>query len=118
MQEINDLTHDWVHKSSCTKRQILSLIEKLPFSARVVRDGRKFIRHLIETSKKAKNLHHTLKLSSQAKADLRWWQACLVSHKGRTWMQEMWDNMQVLVMHTDASDTAASAVFKNSWTVL
>ena len=118
MREIYQLIGTWVHRNTCTKRQILSLIGKLSFSARVVRDGRKFVRRLIETSKKARNLHHTLKLTSQCKADLRWWDKCLATHNGTTWMQHEWDNKDVMVMYTDASDLAVAAVFERSWTVL
>ena len=117
MQEIYQLIGTWLGRSTCTKRELLSLIGKLSFSARVVRDGRKFIRRLIELSKKARNLHHSIKLNSQAKADLRWWEKCLSSHNGVTWTNEAWDKADIIVMYTDASDLAAAAVYQGSWTV-
>ena len=44
LSEIKELLSEWEAKKSCSKRDLLSLIGKLSFCARVVRDGKKFLR--------------------------------------------------------------------------
>ena len=117
MDEISQLVQEWLGKSDCTKRELLSIIGKLSFSARVVRAGNKFLRRLIQLSKKAKNLHNKLKLDAAAKADLRWWAMCLESHNGVAWLDPKAHDTEATMMYTDASDLAAGAIYRDSWTV-
>ncbi len=70
--EIHELLNDWGNKLFATKREILSVIGKLQFCSKVVKDGSKFIRRLIELSKKPKLLYRKVKISKQARADLAW----------------------------------------------
>ena len=118
MEEIRELLSDWLSKSMCTKRDLLSIIGKLSFCARVVRAGKMFLRRLIELSKKARNLHHKLTLTSQVKADLRWWSKSIQSHNGITWLDEVWDHEKTHVLYTDASNVAIGSIFGNSWAYL
>ncbi len=72
MCEILELLSDWGNKSCPTKRDILSIIGKLQFRSKVIKDGSKFIRRLIELSKKPKPLYNKLKISKQARANRAW----------------------------------------------
>ncbi len=45
--EIHELLSDWGNKSYATKREILSIIGKLLFCSKIVKDGSKFIKRLI-----------------------------------------------------------------------
>ena len=117
MREISELVREWIDIKVCTKRQLLSLIGKLSFSARVVRAGQKFIRRLILLSKKAQNLHQKITLTSEAKMDLRWWCRCLESHNGISWLDDIREYSEPQYMYTDASDLAAGAIFGTSWTI-
>ena len=56
----------------CTKRELLSLIGKLIFIAKVVRSGRTFVRCLIERSKRAKHLHNLVKLDQTSPRVKTW----------------------------------------------
>ena len=94
------------------------MIGKLSFSARVIRHGKKFTRRLTDLSKKAKNLHLRLKIGEQARADIQWWRRCISSHNGVTWLDDHWDNAAEVLMYTDASDQAAAALYRNSWSIL
>ncbi len=80
--EIRELLSDWGNKSCATKKEILFIIGKLQFGSKVVKDGSKFIRRLIELSKKPKLLYHKVKITKQARADLALWDRCLESHNG------------------------------------
>ena len=105
----------WINRKVCTKRQLLSLIGKLSFIARVVRSARTFLRHLIDLSKKARHLHFKLKLNSQTRIDIQWWLDSIRSHNGVAMFPEPWVFASTLQLWTDASDLAGGAVFGEHW---
>ncbi len=115
--EICELLSDWGNKSCATKMEILSIINKLQFCSKVVKDGSKFIRRLIEFLKKPKLLYHKVKISKQARADLAWWHRCLESHNGICAFPIPWSMDSTEIVFTDASDIAVSIVCGNAWTV-
>jgi len=99
----------------CTKQQLLSLIGKLSFIARVVRSARTFLCHIIDLSKKARHLHFKLKLNSQTRIDIQWWLDSIRSHNGVAMFPEPWVFASTLQLWTDASDLAGGAVFGEHW---
>ncbi len=70
--EIIDDLHEWKNRIYAIKRELLSIISKLQFCARVIRDGFKLICRLINISKRGRSLHHRIYITSEACADLRW----------------------------------------------
>ena len=117
MQEISDIISKWKTKQSASMREILSIIGKLQFCAKVVRDGSKFIRRLIELSKRPKLLYHKVRITKEAIADLAWWDACLQSHNGIYAIPQPWCMDNTCIVFSDASDIAAGAVCYHSWSV-
>lgn len=104
----------WSHKKSCTKRQLLSLIGKLEFVSKVVRNGRSFLRRLIELSKKVKHLHHKIRINQSAMNDLRWWQNYMPHFHGVSILYDThWSSSDTLKLWTDASDFGIGCVYKN-----
>ena len=73
LQDITSLTKSWLGKWSSTKRELLSLIGKLAFAAKVVPAGRLFLRRLIHLSTTVRRLHHRIRLNTDARADVAWW---------------------------------------------
>ena len=98
-----------------SKRRLLKLVGKLAFAARVVRTGRAFLGRLIGLAKSAKALHHKLRLSAAARADISWWLNCIESHNGTCIMKPDWSVGEVLHIFTDASDFGYGAVFGDMW---
>lgn len=115
MDEINTLLQDWAGKATCTKRQLLQLIGKLAFASRVVRTGRAFLGRLIQLAKKARHLHHRVRIGSTARADIKWWTKCLSTHNGITMFDEDWSATNYLDCYTDASDWGYGSVIANEW---
>ena len=115
LKEIKTALFEWKGKLTCTKRELLSLIGKLVFCAKVVRDGRKFVARLIDLSKKVKHLHHKVKLNSQARADINWWIICMESHNGTAMFPDPWNDFNCNVCYCDASDLAAAGVYGKLW---
>lgn len=117
MSEIYELLSEWEAKVTASKRDILSLIGKLQFCAKVIRDGSKFIRRLIDLSKRPKHLHHKVRISHQARLDLKWWRLCIKSHNGIQAFPREWSFDQTCIVFTDASDLAAGIVCGPFWSV-
>ena len=73
LAEIMKELHHWSNRMYCKKRELLSLIGKLTFVSSVVKCGDTFTRRLIDLSKKAKYLHHKLKLNLESRMNIQWW---------------------------------------------
>ena len=106
----------WHGRRKCTKRELLSLIGKLIFISKVVRSGRSFVRRLIEVSKRAKHLHHRIKLDRSAQEDITWWLLYLPSWNGISiFMDSYWSTNVDVQLFTDASDIAVAGFFQGEW---
>ncbi len=117
MADIVSELETWKGRRTCTKRQLLSLVGKLSFSARVIRSGRTFLRRLIDLSKKVKFLHYKIRLNKSAQADIDWWLECISTHNGVTMFPTEWDEIDCYEMYTDASNSALGVVMVDKWTV-
>ena len=115
LTEICDKLNRWRHRRTCSKRQLLSLIGKLSFAARVIRAGRTFLRRLIDLSKKVKFLHYKIKLNASARADMEWWLASVASHNGVSMFPEPWIESTCINLWTDASNLGGGCLVSSHW---
>ena len=106
LRAVLDELIEWTGRTSCTKRQLLSLIGKLSFVARVVKCGRTFLRCMINQTKKARYLHHRITLDVTTIMDISWWISYLPTWNGISMFLELW---------TDASDTGVGGYLGNEW---
>ena len=83
-----------------------------------LRSGWTFLGRLIHLSKKVRHLHHRVRISPAAKADIAWWQRCLSSHNGIAAFPAAWVSENTHHIYTDASDLAISGVWHNAWFLL
>ena len=106
----------WKDKTCCSKRELLSLIGKLSFVARVVKSGRTFIRRLIDHAKGVPHLHYRIRLHTTALKDIEWWLTFLPSWNGISMFYDnQWISNADLHLWTDASDIAIGAYLDNEW---
>ena len=82
LRDILQMVQSWLGRYKSTKRELLSLIGKLSFAAKVVPAGRLFLRRLIDLSTTVDRLHHHLRINSEARADLAWWARFLPTWNG------------------------------------
>ena len=73
LQRLQKLTREWQGRKAGSKREFLSLIGILQHAAKAVRQGRSFLRRLIDLSTVAKQLDHFIRLNQAARSDIRWW---------------------------------------------
>ena len=105
----------WYRRNSCTKLELLSIIGKLSFAAKVVKPGRLFLRRLINLSTTVDKLHHHIHLNKEAKLDIKWWFDFLQPWNGVSIIQSQISNAQELQLFTDASNSGFGAVYGNQW---
>ena len=114
LQEISSLTRSWLGKRKVTKRELLSLIGKLSFAAKVVPAGRLFLRRLMQLSTTVTKLHHHIHLNSEARADIRWWNSFLPSWNGISmFISPEWNDAESIQLFTDASGSFGFDVYFN-----
>ena len=105
----------WLGQKRVTKRQLLSLVGKFTFAARVVRTGKAFISRLLHLAKSARGLHHYVKLTQEARADLTWWYRCISTHNGVSYFAPTWDVDNTTHIYTDASGLGMGGLCGNQW---
>ena len=84
---LQDLLFMQAHKK-CIKRELLSLIGKLSFTCKILPAGRIFLRRLIDLSTTVEQLHHHIRLTTDARLDIRWWLDFLPKWSGKTLILE------------------------------
>ena len=92
---ITDLLTDFLHRKTCTKRELLQLLGHLNFAMRIIIPGRSFVSHLLRLSTTVKELHHHVHLSAASREDIRMWMLFLRQWNG-------------ICMFHDVTTTAAS----------
>ena len=117
LEELTGLIRSWLSRHKATKRELLSLIGKLSFAAKVVPAGRLFLRRLIDLSTTVRKLHHHISLNAEARADIRWWDSFLPSWNGVTmFLDQEWTAADSLQLYTDASGSLGfGAHFNGAW---
>ena len=66
------LSH-WLTKKSATKSELQSLVGKLSFVSKCVRESRLFLAHILAMLLTVKRNHHHVKLSKEFFRDIHWW---------------------------------------------
>ena len=116
LEDIITELRQWEAVKSAPKRKILSIIGKLHFICKVCRPGRAFLRRMIDTSKKAKFLHHHIKLNAEFRADVKCWLQYLPEWNGVSlFYEQQWLTSAELELYTDASDKGYGCYFKGHW---
>eukprot|EP00731_Ephydatia_muelleri_P017680 Em0010g778a len=117
LEELTGLIRSWLSRHKATKRELLSLIGKLSFAAKVVPAGRLFLCRLIDLSTTVRKLHHHISLNAEARADIRWWDSFLPSWNGvAMFLDPEWTAADSLQLYTDASGSLGfGAYFNGAW---
>ncbi|XP_066911437.1 uncharacterized protein [Clytia hemisphaerica] len=108
---------EFLKRTKCTKRELLSLIGSLSFACKVVVPGRTFLHRLITLSCTVSKLSHKIYVNESVREDLKMWLKFLKQWNGRKFFLDRtislaWD----MEFHTDASSTVGyGGCFKSQW---
>jgi hypothetical protein len=112
---IQEILENFSKRSSCTKRELLSLLGHLNFACRVIHPGRSFISYLIKLSTTVSKLSHHVSLKS-CRSDLQMWLLFLKNWNGVSFFLN--DHTTVaagLELYTDATESAFGGYFNKCW---
>ena len=71
---------------------------------------------MIETSKKARYLHHRIKLNAEFQGDIEWWLMYLPTWNGVSFLYDTeWTSSLDIELYTDASDKGFGCYFQGQW---
>ena len=70
---LRSLLGDWKARTAGKKRDLLSLIGVLQHASKAVRQGRSFVRRLINLSMSVESLDRYVRLNVLARSDIHWW---------------------------------------------
>ncbi|KAL9964369.1 hypothetical protein ACROYT_G028000 [Oculina patagonica] len=116
LSETIDMLHEWHSRSSCTKRQLQSLIGKLNFICSVCHPGRTFLRRMIDLLQTVQHPSHHIRLGNRFLKDLNWWLLFLRDCNGKSmFYDEQWLTSYCLHLYTDACTRSFGAMFGDSW---
>ena len=117
LEDLKSLLGMWKTKKACKKRELLSLVGKLSHACKVVQAGWIFLRRMIDQSMKARHPDHWIKLDTEFRADLAWWEAFLPIWNARSMMDI--HNPKWVPSVTFSSDASGSwgcgAVWQQAW---
>ena len=82
LAKLRGVLKEWHGRRYPSKSQLQSLIGQLNHAAVVVKPGRIFLRHLIDTMKIPKQGHHKVRLNARCMADIMWWDTFIEKWNG------------------------------------
>ena len=80
--ELETLLHRWLTKRTATKSALQSLVGKLVFVSKCVRQSRVFIARILALLGKLRHNHHHANLTAEFRKDLVWWLRFLREYNG------------------------------------
>ena len=114
--EILDLLSRWKKKRICTKKELQSLIGKLCFICKCVRQSRIFLNRLLEVLRSVDwNTSVKINLSEEFQKELRWWSMFLESFNGVAFIPSpIWSEPDVTIA-TDSCLDGCGGICSNQY---
>ena len=116
LKRLKDLPKEWRGRKAGKKRDLLSLIGTLHHASKAVRQGRTFLRRLINLSMAIKHVDNFVRLNISARSDIQWWWGFAESWNGVSMLfrQDM-ENPQVIVTSDASGSWGCGAYCSSSW---
>lgn len=110
------ITH-FLTRRKVTLKELQSLIGLLNFACSIITPGRVFLRRLINLTLGISRPTHFIRLTSEAKKDLRIWQQFLASFNCQSlFLEASWTSSGVLSFYTDAAQSCGfGVIFGKHW---
>ena len=115
LRELTQLLDLWLVKDKVTKRQLQSLIGKLSFVCKCVRQSRIFLIRLLDLLGTLRHNHHRATLTAECKKDIRWWAEFLYIYNGVSIINRSPWTLPDAVFSTDACLTGCGGIADNRY---
>ena len=113
LQELIELLETWLKKKRATKRELQSLIGKLSFVCKCVRQSRIFISRLLDLLKSVKHNHHHVNISGECRKDLKWWREFITCYNGISIISTATWSCPDSIFATDACLSGCGGIYQN-----
>ena len=116
LTRLQSLLKDWEGKRAGKKRDLLSLIGYLHHASKAIRQGRSFLRRLINLSTAVKPLDGYIRLNLAARSDIKWWSLYVAQWNGTSMMIWFDKRHPTKLVTSDASGSWGCGAFcDNLW---
>ena len=102
MTEITALVGDWQEKTRADKVELQSLIGKLQFITKCVRQSRVFMNRLLGTLRAVKSEKQRIKLGNSFMKDLKWWSKFMDEFNGTSFIPQLHWSEPDITFSTDS----------------
>ena len=116
LTEISNLLLEWEDKRSCKKKELQSIIGKLCFICKCVRQSRVFLNRLLEVLRSVEWKTSTqIKLSDEFRKDIKWWLLFMETFNGVAFIPPcVWEEPDV-TMATDSCLDGCGGICSNRY---
>ena len=101
--QLRETIREWIGRKAGRKRALLSLIGLLNHACKAVREGRSFLRRLIDVSASVQKLDGFVRLNASAQSDIYWWKEFATAWNGTSMLTEVRRNSPDATITSDAS---------------
>ena len=115
LTEILDLIEFWLTLDWATKKQLQSLVGKLVFVSKCVRQSRIFLNRILLLLRQLNENFHRIKLDVAFKKDLLWWKRFVRQYNGVSLIPHVSISAPDAVFAVDACLTGCGGVFGNQY---
>ena len=113
---LRNLLREWSGHKAVGKRELLSLIGYLQHAAKAVRQGRFFLRRLIDLSTVTRHLEGFIRLNLAARSDIMWWRLFADQWNGTSMLYRYNKaNPQIHVFSDASGSWGCGAYSGNTW---
>lgn len=117
LERLQGILASWGDRTTCSRRELESLVGLLNHACKVVRSGRTFLRRMLDLLKGAP-MHrlrpHVIRLNRDFRSDLAWWQSFVRQWNGVSFLPPPHQQRTSFVLASDASGTWGCGAWYNT----
>lgn len=117
VSRISIMLGTFMHRKTCTKRELLQLLGHLNFASRIILPGRSFVSYLLALATSVSELHHHVHLSVSCREDMHMWMLFLKQWNCVSFFHELTiTSAHDMELYTDAASTLGyGGYFQGHW---
>ena len=112
-KELHEILATFSTKRHASQKRLQSLAGKLNWASQVIRGGRSFLRHILDSIGPLRYSRHQIKLEKPFFEDLSWWRQYLETFMGRPIRADIY--RQTVTVESDSCGSGMGAVHGKDW---